>query len=61
MTLTHRSRSIAETMAKMVAHQDRIAVAVFDGSSEGLPVTCICPLTEFADPAKLIVIYDPRS
>lgn len=61
MTFTYSVRDTAETMAARLADDHASSFAVFDGTSNGAPATCICPLDEFGEPAKLIAIYEPRS
>lgn len=61
MTFTYAFRDQAETMAAILADQDHAPIAVFEGRSHDTAATCICPLTEFGEPAKLLAIYEPRS
>lgn len=61
MTFTYSIRDTAETMAARFADDLAAPIAVFDGVSNGSPATCVCPLEEFGEPAKLIAIYEQRS
>lgn len=54
MTFTYAFRDTAETMAANLASDQHEPFAVFDGISNDVPTTCICPLAEFGEAAERV-------